>query len=384
MSKGSNYTKKTSLVSEKGNYALGFLFILSVIGIVAIYLYSYRLIDIKGQCITNRKLIICIGLLIAGTAFALGALGGFLFGIPKSITNSTTPVKGYLDNDNLVQISDWLTKIFVGVGLTQLTKIPRYLQSLGDYLKDSWGGDTTASISSVCLVMYFLICGFLMSYLWTRLYFRKMLYDADEDINKKQESETAINAVIDEYTDSVNSKDPNALKIINANQTAIKQDIEKEGKTSSVISNILTYNEFSALIGNAKQKMQNGLMVQSSISDDKKDPNKNQWGGKLENNERKISANVTPVDDSGLYKVALRVESTNLQNPMKEGDVVLFSLHNSFPDPLKIANVKGGIAKLEIISYGAFTVGAYVNLDNTELELDLTQLPDVPKEFKEN
>lgn len=77
------------------------------------------------------------GLLMGGACFCMGALAGFLFGIPKIVEspNRKEPFKSrggeVLHNDNLVQISDWLTKIMVGVGLTQITKVPEYLDGLG-------------------------------------------------------------------------------------------------------------------------------------------------------------------------------------------------------------------------------------------------------------
>src|SRR5216684_1230684 len=76
-----------------------------------------------------------IGLLIAGAALAAGVLIGFLFGIPRTqqkegqksdptIGSQPGVADGYGVNTNLEQISDWLTKIIVGVGLVQLTVIP--------------------------------------------------------------------------------------------------------------------------------------------------------------------------------------------------------------------------------------------------------------------
>jgi hypothetical protein len=376
----------SSLEPVRENYALIVLTWLTVIGIFALALFS---IDYNNGNLSLELLRpFSIGLLIAGTSYAIGILMGFLFGIPKLITQQggsiSTTGSYYSDNDNLVQISDWLTKIIVGVGLTQLIKIPGYLQSLGGYLQICFAKDYVGGIVSVSTVIYFLIFGFLMSYLWTRLYFRKMLSLTEDDINKvKQQKENASNALIDEYTGSINSKDPDALKAIITKQTTIIA--EKAGKTKSIISNTLTSNELTAIIDKAKEKMQYGLMAQSSLPESQKDPNKNQWGGKSQNNERKISAVIKFIDTSShLYKVNITVESTNPQNPILEGDIVLFSLHNSWDNPYKIVVVKDSKAKLEIISYGSITVGAYINNDKTELELDLSKNPDAPKEFKEN
>ena len=78
--------------------------------------------------------------LLALCAAVLGGLIGFLFGIPRSLQTSgpvqdhasvdaatstieRSSVAGYRSNTNLEQISDWLTKILVGVGLIQFPSI---------------------------------------------------------------------------------------------------------------------------------------------------------------------------------------------------------------------------------------------------------------------
>ena len=64
-----------------------------------------------------------------GTALALGSaaffytggLEGFWNGIPRAVQGSTpsTGVTDYQANTNLEQVSDWLTKIIIGVTLTR-------------------------------------------------------------------------------------------------------------------------------------------------------------------------------------------------------------------------------------------------------------------------
>jgi len=74
-------------------------------------------------------------LLIAITALLAGGLLGFLFGIPK-VNRQYAPgddyakSRKYFPNTNLEEVSDWLTKIIIGVGLTQLIRIPEYLRNL--------------------------------------------------------------------------------------------------------------------------------------------------------------------------------------------------------------------------------------------------------------
>lgn len=137
------------------------------------------------------------GLLIGGAAFCLGAFSGFLFGIPRIMNSSSaqavlkSSTNVILHNDNLVQISDWLTKIIVGVGLTQINKAPEKLWQMGEkisYCFDPNGYQSNsnkdiATVISICVVLYFLILGFIASYLWTRVYFSH-LFEKELEGNK--------------------------------------------------------------------------------------------------------------------------------------------------------------------------------------------------------
>jgi hypothetical protein len=121
---------------------------------------------------------------LLGLAFAaVGALFGFLFGIPRTIQNENRPSSDttsssdsnelkYADyrqvvNTNLEQISDWLTKILVGIGLTQLTKIPQAIWRLASDLK---AGLNDSQPVTVFIILNALVCGFFTGYLLTRLF----------------------------------------------------------------------------------------------------------------------------------------------------------------------------------------------------------------------
>ena len=125
-----------------------------------------------------------------------GGLLGFLFGIPKALQLREGPEaarqkdqeddKGnrpaYRANTNLEEVSDWLTKILVGVGLTQLNAIPRKVVAFGAYFGAPLGADAvTGERFAAAVLLYFSVTGFLLGYLWTRLFLGSALARADED-----------------------------------------------------------------------------------------------------------------------------------------------------------------------------------------------------------
>jgi hypothetical protein len=77
-------------------------------------------------------------------------------------------------------VSDWLTKIVVGVTLTQFNAIPDWLKDYATYFKPNLGGFNNAEAFAVGLLIYYLTVGFMGGYLLTRLYLKKELEEAEE------------------------------------------------------------------------------------------------------------------------------------------------------------------------------------------------------------
>lgn len=128
-----------------------------------------------------------VGLMIGTAALAVGSFLGFLFGIPRATispgsvqeeqpSGNQTAGKGeesgsrpgYTANTNLEQISDWLTKILVGVGLTQIPAIGEAAGKLIGNAADALGAGQGSQTLAAAILSYFLVSGFLASYLVTR------------------------------------------------------------------------------------------------------------------------------------------------------------------------------------------------------------------------
>jgi hypothetical protein len=169
--------------------ALTALIVLMCIGLLGVLVFS-----VTSQGFDQFFARLGVGLLIAGAALVTGGLLGFLFGIPRThqdapaacaVGGGAQAVSGdghgpdYRPNTNLEQISDWLTKILVGVGLTQLTVLPEKLEQLAQHAArglDEAGNGATFALS---LMIYYHVSGFLFCFLWTRLYLPREFREAD-------------------------------------------------------------------------------------------------------------------------------------------------------------------------------------------------------------
>jgi hypothetical protein len=67
-----------------------------------------------------------------------------------------------------VEVSDWLTKIIVGVGLVQIGRLEPALSRLAANLKAPLGAQPSSAAFGVALVIANVLLGFLFFYLWAR------------------------------------------------------------------------------------------------------------------------------------------------------------------------------------------------------------------------
>jgi len=121
------------------------------------------------------------GLLWSGACLFAGALVGFLFGIPKTVADPKSS-DSQKPNTNLEDISDWMTKIIVGLGLAQIHRIPPKLQEAAGYIAYTWGPAPANSAFSYALMLYFSVVGFLGGYLLTRIFLSPLLRTADSPL----------------------------------------------------------------------------------------------------------------------------------------------------------------------------------------------------------
>ncbi|MGW2034701.1 hypothetical protein [Streptomyces sp. NPDC001811] len=131
------------------------------------------------------------GLAISVATAVSGGLLGFLFGVPRASTacgqetgavggTAGAPHPTYTANTNLEQVSDWLTKLLIGAGLTQLGAVSSAAGRLLATLAPSLGDRPDSKAFAAALVLGFLCIGFLTGWLLTRLLLAPALSQADQ------------------------------------------------------------------------------------------------------------------------------------------------------------------------------------------------------------
>lgn len=147
-------------------------------------------------------------LLWAMACLSVGATVGFLFGIPRSgggiarHNGASNPARQDLKagavepeveagrpNTNLEEVSDWLTKILVGLSLVNLNEIEQRVSLISHKAAASLSA-TPSSVdisAATALVIGFPVVGFLCGYLYTRLFLQGAFIRSNSQMFKFRE-----------------------------------------------------------------------------------------------------------------------------------------------------------------------------------------------------
>jgi len=153
---------------------------------------------------STKKVLFPPAFLWACAYLLLGALLGFVFGIPKIISNSSytpTPVplppnpteseKQALEkgkriieaNTNLTQISDWFTKVVVGAGLVEMKQIPTFIKDIATKMAKGLAASelpeniSFAAVFSGGIIVLFSVFGFIFGYIIMRIILTELFAD---------------------------------------------------------------------------------------------------------------------------------------------------------------------------------------------------------------
>lgn len=337
------------------NRLLTLVFIFTVILWLIIFWISHN-----GNAIAHLTF-----LAVAVACFSGGIAFGFLFGIPRAVKirvntgkpGETTKDSLYDDNTNLEEISDWLTKIIVGLTLIKFNTILGWIKQCAiaagatlSHKPPCQPECTDYYVFSYAIIVLYFTLGLGASYLWTRTYFKLILIQ-----NRKEQERLEKEEIIRKQAIANKEIAENAIVGTTGNQ---KRMIEQ------------TEGDFMNMV---KEKYKNTSVL------DKSDLQKGRWGGLSEVDGWKLSASVD-ADRSfmDLYKLVLTVK--NVADGYAPATTVAFFLHDTFPREIVFVQAENGVANLELTSYEAFTAGAMLP-NGTTLELDLNEVPGFPKNF---
>lgn len=171
-----------------------------------------------------------IFILISLASLLCGSLIGFIFGLPRVISENTSIYSNmYGDNSNLDQISDWLLKILIGVGLAQLNELRNILDAfqgaVENILKSSISG-----YAAVLLIVIFSVAGFLGSYLLTRRYVALIFMEGLSKQHSIEESMEKNKDDIKKNAEEIVSENRKIIESIQNNQEGFCKWMEKVTK----------------------------------------------------------------------------------------------------------------------------------------------------------
>jgi hypothetical protein len=165
--------------------------------VILVFFFGFIVLLVSGA---GKQINIGSALIWATACFCSGCLLGFIFGVPKIISNLTTsPGGGALsdsqqkaaiqENNNLTDISDWLTKVLVGAGLVELKTIPSFILKIATRMGNGLALQPalveSATILSAGILLYYLSFGFMAGYLTMRLVIFDILSpNSDRDQNR--------------------------------------------------------------------------------------------------------------------------------------------------------------------------------------------------------
>jgi hypothetical protein len=160
---------------------LGFLFALSALGILSLIVAAF-----VKHSFSEALTVLVSGLFLAGAATLSGAIVGFLFGVPQQQRLPRDPATSvvsngyvYRPNTNLDQISDWLSKMIVGIGLTQIPSIIDFFQKIGGQCGPAFGNSPSGEIIATSIVIHYLLVGFFLGFLTAYLWLPGAFYRAN-------------------------------------------------------------------------------------------------------------------------------------------------------------------------------------------------------------
>lgn len=191
----------------------------------------------------------------------VGAATGFLFGFPRSGKAKNDNDKAASEsetngtarpNTNLEEISDWLTKIIVGLSLVNIREISITISTISKKIALSMSVPATEANHAIgfAIITGFLTVGFFYGYFYTRLFLQQAFGVSDRKLLDLVD--TVVNATASHAPISEAPTLPSKTEIKNAEQIA---DLVPSGKNELITNKI---QELASLYEKTRYEMPSG------------------------------------------------------------------------------------------------------------------------------
>jgi hypothetical protein len=334
-------------------------YVMVVLILLTLFIVGYSWSSCQGMGTAISVLI-----LVGFASISVGFIVGHLFAFPRA-RGESEGVSSLQVNNNLAEVSDWVTKMMLGIGLSQFNELSLSMQSVALYVSNAIVCQPNDMTFSMTLMIVSVVLGFFTGFQYTRLSLSKQYSLADKEIL----SEIAQASNSERYSDIEN--------VLSIAANAVAEGFVSKGKMDG---NEKPFNQIDVL---RRLVRESESLMAAGRNRNPEDPNHNTWGGHSTMGRFTLSAQVNPWDGvNQLFKVTIQVEDIE-----EATGACVVALHSTFKSPIKPLVMENGKAELSVIAYGAFTVGALVMVSGVDdpvmLELDLSDLESAPPEFRE-
>lgn len=212
---------------------------------------------------------VCAMLLWCLAWFLSGAGVGFLFGLPKvndapagSQPSSDMASRNLNINKNIQEISDWLTKIIVGVGLVELKRIPGSIRNASNYFAANFNNIAPSNEVGAATIVFFSILGFLAMYILMRLFLTGAISAADSLDSAFEQSGVTKTQVEKIQNAEINFPTPNVLGENSDNSGTLSSD-EKSAAEQVIATPLSTISTASGFTVWARAQLKLGNFEQA-------------------------------------------------------------------------------------------------------------------------
>ena len=323
--------------------------------VIAAFLLTSALVLALLAWSRSSATLLFIELLVAAAALSVGGLLGFLFGMPRGRVNEDSRNEqprseasiDYRPSNNLEQISDWLTKILIGVGLVELKELVGILRAIGQAVENSFAGALagTTVITQAVLVV-FVVLGFYVSFLWTRIYYGPLQTLTDNLVIRRLRNQVVTLKSVARQLAKGEIVTPDVASAREAVRATSLDSQDKSNWPPDVLQKIKRFQE--------------------SEKNWSSNPTREIFGNlPREMNGRKLAAEIK-VDLGSSLVINLIVRRISTREKPLEGPVA-FLLHPTFTKSVLYAQGDGESASVKITTSGWFTVVAIIDDGNTIL-----------------